>query len=140
MVAAGAGAQERHDYGPQLEDVSYPYPVNRFQLGAPSDEISMTYIDVRPQKPNGRTAVLLHGANFCAAAWEETIKLLAEQGFRVIAPEQLGFCKASKPPGYQFTIQSLAAHTHTLLSSLGISARARVASVPLRACPIRSAA
>jgi pimeloyl-ACP methyl ester carboxylesterase len=38
----------------------------------------------------------------------------------VIAVDQIGFCKSSKPPHYQFTFQQLAANTHALLASLGV--------------------
>ncbi len=48
---------------------------------------------------NGRTVVLLHGKNFCCGAtWERTISVLTEAGYRVVAPDQIGFCKSAKPP------------------------------------------
>jgi pimeloyl-ACP methyl ester carboxylesterase len=81
----------------------------------------MAYMDVRPQNPNGRTAVLLHGKNYCAATWYATISTLAANGYRVIAPDQIGFCKSSKPERYQYTFQQLARNTHALLASLGIA-------------------
>ena len=80
----------------------------------------MAYMDVKPARPNGRTAVLLHGKNFCAATWQATITVLRDAGYRVIAPDQIGFCKSSKPVQYQFTFQQLAGNTHALLASLGI--------------------
>jgi pimeloyl-ACP methyl ester carboxylesterase len=80
----------------------------------------MAYMDVKPTKSNGRTAVLLHGKNFCAATWESTITTLMQAGYRVIAPDQIGFCKSSKPRQYQFSFQQLAANTHALLHALGI--------------------
>jgi pimeloyl-ACP methyl ester carboxylesterase len=64
--------------------------------------------------------VLLHGKNFCAATWEATIQLLSQNGYRVIAPDQIGFCKSTKPERYQYSVQQLAANTHALLTSLGI--------------------
>ena len=78
-------------------------------------------MDVMPAKPNGRTAVLLHGKNFCAATWRGTIAVLSEAGYRVIAPDQIGFCKSIKPAHYQFSFQQLAGNTHALLTSIGIS-------------------
>ena len=81
----------------------------------------MAYIDVAPTRPNGQTAVLLHGKNFCAATWDATIHRLSSAGYRVIAPDQIGFCKSSKPTRYQFTFQQLAGNTHALLASLGVS-------------------
>ena len=65
--------------------------------------------------------MLLHGKNFCAATWQATITGLADAGYRVIAPDQIGFCKSSKPARYQFSFQQLAGNTHALLESLGVS-------------------
>ena len=39
----------------------------------------------------------------------------------MIAPDQIGFCKSSKPLGYQFSIQQLATNTNALVKSLGIN-------------------
>src|SRR3954463_8486035 len=82
--------------------------------------LEMAYMDVKSSTPNGRAAVLLHGKNFCAATWGSTIKALSQAGYRVIAPDQIGFCKSSKPQQYQFSFQQLAGNTHALLHSLGI--------------------
>src|SRR5690349_21541699 len=81
----------------------------------------MTYMALRPARPNGHTAVLLHGKNFCAATWKSTIEALIAAGYRVVAPDQIGFCKSTKPAHYQYSFQQLAANTHALLTSLGIS-------------------
>ena len=48
--------------------------------------LDMAFMDVKPNTPNGETAVLLHGKNFCAATWEATIKALVDAGYRVVAP------------------------------------------------------
>ncbi len=80
----------------------------------------MAYLDIEPRQPNGQVAVLLHGKNFCAATWAGTIAALAGAGYRVIAPDQIGFCKSSKPRAYQYSFQQLASNTHALLVSLGI--------------------
>ena len=73
----------------------------------------------RPEQPNGRTVVLLHGKNFCAATWEAH-QPLSNAGYRVIAPDQIGFCKSTKPQAYQFSLHQLAANTRALLDSLGV--------------------
>jgi len=91
-----------------------------FAFTSQRQSLQMAYLDVKPDRPNGRTAVLLHGKNFCAATWEPTIKDLVAAGYRVIAPDQIGFCKSSKPAAYQFTFKQLAGNTHELLVSLGI--------------------
>ncbi len=67
---------------------------------------------------NGRCVVLLHGKNFSASAWATTIELLTKQGFRVIAPDQIGFGKSSKPASYQYSFSQLAHNTRALLDSL----------------------
>jgi len=38
----------------------------------------------------------------------------------VIAPDQIGFCKSSKPDRYQYSFQQLAANTRALLDHLGV--------------------
>lgn len=126
-VVAGLGlwsgdgwADEPPAYGPDLEAFAYPFAVQHYNFSSQGDALTMAYLDVKPDKPNGRTAVLLHGKNFCAATWEETIRALSGAGFRVIAPDQVGFCKSSKPEAYQFSFQQLATNTQALLKSLGV--------------------
>ena len=63
----------------------------------------------------------MHGKNFTAAAWEGVIATLASAGFRVIAPDQIGFGKSNKPDSYQFGFHQLAANTHLLLKSLNVT-------------------
>ena len=119
-LSAPARAQEHPTYGLELEGFDYSHPVERYRFKSQGSDVAMAFMDVKPQSPNGRTAVLLHGRNFCAATWEQTIAVLVKAGFRVIAPDQIGFCKSSKPQGYQFSIQQLATNTNALLTSLGI--------------------
>ncbi|HEU0085000.1 MAG TPA: hypothetical protein VFQ87_19285 [Bradyrhizobium sp.] len=76
-------------YGPELEGFDYPYEVQRYSFTSQGGDVTMAYMDVKPQSPNGKTAVLLHGRNFCAATWETTIAALARAGYRVIAPDQI---------------------------------------------------
>ena len=108
-------------YGPELQGFEYPYPVSSFEFSSQGQPLHMAYMDVHPEKWNGRTAVLLHGKNYCAATWNATIVALVAAGFRVVAPDQIGFCKSTKPSFYQFTFQQLARNTHALLGSLGIA-------------------
>ena len=107
-------------YGPRLEGFTYPWPVTLYRFESQNQPLEMAYMDVKPTRPNGRTAVLLHGKNFCAATWQAAIAALIGAGYRVIAPDQIGFCKSSKPERYQFTFEQLAGNTHALLTSLGI--------------------
>ena len=107
-------------YGPELQGFAYAFPVSTFRFSSQGQALEMDYIDVRPAKPNGQTVVLLHGKNFCAGTWEGTIRTLSGAGYRVVAPDQIGFCKSSKPARYQFSFQQLAGNTRALLASLGL--------------------
>ena len=106
---------------PMLKDLEYPFAVHEFDFTSQQLPLTMAYMDVAPQgTSNGRTAVLLHGKNFCSATWDKTIRALAAAGYRVVAPDQIGFCKSSKPAHYQYSFQQLAANTHSLLAALGV--------------------
>jgi pimeloyl-ACP methyl ester carboxylesterase len=118
-TVAHAGA-DGAAYGPELEGFSYPAPVHRFKFTSQQVPLHMAYMDVKPAQPNGRTVVLLHGKNFCGATWAGTMDALSKAGYRVVVPDQVGFCKSSKPRHYQFSFQQLAANTHALLESLGV--------------------
>ena len=120
-LAHAASLDSLPSYGPELEGFDYPWPVSHFQFTSQGADLEMAYMDVKPATPNGETAVLFHGKNFCAATWEETIKVLSDAGYRVIAPDQIGFCKSSKPEHYQYSFQQLAGNTRALLASLGVS-------------------
>src|SRR5437763_13290083 len=94
-------------YGPELEGFDYAFPVGRVDFSSQREPLHMSYLDVAPARPAGRTVVLLHGKNFCAGTWESTIRALVQAGFRVVAPDQIGFCKSSKPERYQYSFQQL---------------------------------
>jgi pimeloyl-ACP methyl ester carboxylesterase len=123
-IAGAATAQQTKEeaptYGPELEGFDYPYDVQHFTFDSERQSLQMAYMDVKPDQPNGQTVVLLHGKNFCSATWEPTIKDLVAAGYRVIAPDQIGFCKSSKTASYQFTFKELASNTHALLTKLGV--------------------
>ena len=118
--AAAAPATAEAVYGPELEGFDYPYPVQQYRFTSQGVALHMAYMDVKPDRSNGRTVVLLHGKNFCAATWKASIDALKEAGYRVVAPDQVGFCKSSKPEHYQYSFQQLAANTRGLLESIGV--------------------
>jgi len=119
-IAQTAQSDAAPVYGPELEGFDYPFPVERFTFTSQRQPLQMAYLDVMPEKPNGQTVVLLHGKNFCSATWEATIRSVAAAGYRVVAPDQIGFCKSSKPSAYQFSFKELAFNTHALLAKLGV--------------------
>ncbi len=107
---------------PMLKDFEYPFEVRRFDFTSQKLPLTMAYMDVASLgAPNSRTAVLLHGKNFCSATWDKTIRAFAGAGYRMVAPDQIGFCKSSKPEHYQYSFQQLAANTHALLKRLGVT-------------------
>lgn len=103
-----------------LSEYKYPYEVHFLDLKSQDNVLKMAYMDVQPQKPNGKTIMLLHGKNFNGAYWEKTAKDLSDKGFRVIIPDQIGFGKSSKPKSYQFSFSQLAENTKAILDKLGI--------------------
>ncbi len=121
LLVAGAMAEEPL-YGPELEGFAYPYPQQRFAFTSQGVALQMAFMDVPAKgRANGRTAVLMHGKNFCGATWETSIVALSEAGYRVVVPDQVGFCASTKPEHYQYTFQQLATNTKALLDRLGVS-------------------
>ena len=118
-----AAAEPRHapDFGPQLERFAYPWPVQTFPLTIVGAPATMAFMDLKPERPNGRTVVLLHGKNFCGATWESTAKALAAAGYRVVIPDQIGFCKSSKPRAAQYSFEMMADATRRLLAAQGVT-------------------
>lgn len=108
-------------FGPELQGFAYPYPLEHFFFRSQQQAMQMAYMDVPAQAPaNGRTAVLMHGKNFCGATWEQSIAALSAAGFRVVVPDQIGFCASTKPASYQYSFQQLANNTAALLEAIGV--------------------
>ncbi|MQT30269.1 alpha/beta fold hydrolase [Pseudomonas helleri] len=121
LMANAASEPSTPSYGEELQGFEYPYPLHHFAFHSQGQALQMGYMDVAPTgTANGHTAVLLHGKNFCAATWGDSIKALSDAGYRVVAPDQIGFCSSTKPADYQYSFQQLSANTHALLASLGI--------------------
>jgi len=97
------------------------FAVEFFPVQIERQDLRMAYRDVRPTVPaNGRTVLLLHGKNFSGFYWERVIGLLASRGFRVVAPDQIGF-GASSRPDIHYSFHQMAANTRDLLDRLGIA-------------------
>lgn len=106
---------------PEAKNFVYPFDVRTFRFEAQGQSLGMAYLDVQPKTPNGKVVVLLHGKNFSAAYWEPTIRSLMQAGYRVVAPDQIGFGKSSKPVGYHYSFNELAGNTRALLAAAGVS-------------------
>jgi pimeloyl-ACP methyl ester carboxylesterase len=126
--ATGARAQEPPpappaDWGPMsinLEDVPYPHPVKYMPFTLEGQDVRMAYMDVAPTgTANGKSVILLHGMNFFAEAWTNTIEILRKEGYRVIAVDQIGYGRSSKAI-LPYSISTHANNTKRLLDHLGI--------------------
>jgi pimeloyl-ACP methyl ester carboxylesterase len=105
----------------------YPYPTKEFKTTLQGQPASMVYMDVPALAPQKGVVVLFHGKNFSSDYWASTIQGLTAVGYRVIAPDQIGFGKSSKPDvAYHF--DDLARNTQALLKSLGINKASVIAN------------
>jgi pimeloyl-ACP methyl ester carboxylesterase len=120
LLPLGVAAEELSPLSISLEEYPYPYPVAFLDLHQEGQDLRLAYMDVRPSgQGNGQTVVLLHGKNFPASYWKDTISFLTKHGFRVIAPDQIGFGKSSKAD-LHYSFHQLADNTKKLLTHLGV--------------------
>jgi haloalkane dehalogenase len=90
---------ERFDHLPD-----YPYPPNYLAVktrGVPP--VRMHYVDAGPA--DGPVVVLLHGQPTWSFMYRNVIRVLADAGMRVIAPDNIGFGRSDKltePTAYTF--------------------------------------
>ncbi|MCB9475874.1 MAG: alpha/beta hydrolase [Deltaproteobacteria bacterium] len=117
--AANAAAVQR-GLDARLTGYDYPYPVQIFETTSQNQRVEMAFMDVPADGLAKGAVLLLHGKNFSGAYWARTIDTLTRDGYRVIAPDQIGFGKSSKPMDFQYSFHQLAALTHELLEELGI--------------------
>ncbi|SNX29475.1 Pimeloyl-ACP methyl ester carboxylesterase [Polynucleobacter meluiroseus] len=102
-----------------LSALPYPYPVREFKTTLQGQAVVMSYMDVPAQGRQKGAVLLFHGKNFSSDYWAPTIAALSADGYRVIAPDQIGFGKSSKPD-VPYHFDELAANTRALLISLKI--------------------
>ena len=107
-------------YDIDLTNYQYPYPVQSITLNIQDEVLKMAYMDVKPANANGHVVMLFHGKNFNGAYWVQTAKVLSDNGYRVIIPDQIGFGKSSKPQHIQYSFQLLCQNTKAILDTLGI--------------------
>ena len=122
FIAVVAKAQQPSikAYDIDLTNYQYPYPVQFITLNIQDEVLKMAYMDVKPANANGHVVMLFHGKNFNGAYWGQTAKVLSENGYRVIIPDQIGFGKSSKPQHIQYSFQLLCQNTKAILDTLGI--------------------
>ncbi len=103
-----------------LEEYEYPYPVEFFALSVDLQPLKMAFMDIPPDsEPNGKTVLLFHGKAFGCYYFLNVIQALTAAGYRVVAPDQIGWGKSPKPD-IHYSFQLLAGNTTTLLDHLGV--------------------
>jgi pimeloyl-ACP methyl ester carboxylesterase len=127
LPASGIAQQNAPELAPDVkpgsitsEDVAYPYPTSYLPLTLYGQDVRMAYMDVAPMgQPNGHTVVLLHGHNFAGFYFGGPIDALRKEGFRVIAPDQIGYGRSSKPI-IPYNLHDMARNTRSILQKLGL--------------------
>jgi len=120
LVLSMASTVLGQEYDARLSDYEYPYSVQYRSFEAQRQSLEMAYMDVGPADTSRHVVLLLHGKNFSGAYWGRTMEALVADGYRVIAPDQIGFGKSSKPVNFQYSFHALARHTEALLDERGV--------------------
>jgi len=95
----------------------YPFEANYLQV---TPDLRMHYVDEGPK--DGEVVLLLHGEPSWSFLYRFMIPVFADAGFRVIAPDLIGFGKSDKPT--EQSEYSYASHTtwlHTFIQQLDLS-------------------
>jgi pimeloyl-ACP methyl ester carboxylesterase len=95
--------------------------INFFNFFSQKQFLKMAYTYKKSKSGTGETVLFLHGKNFSGEYWKEVMDRLLENGFNVIAPDQIGFGRSAQPTNYQYSFEQLALNTKKLLDTLGIS-------------------
>ncbi|CAN5503005.1 alpha/beta hydrolase [soil metagenome] len=111
---------QQPELGINLENYTYPFQEKYHNLFSQGQKLSMAYLYEKAGKSNGITIVLFHGKNFNGAYWANTMERLLRDGYDVLAPDQIGFGKSTKPEYYHYTFHQLAENTRGLIDSLNI--------------------
>lgn len=117
------------DWGPvgiNLEEFEYPFPVSYLNFRIYNQDVRLAYMDVAATgRPNGRTVIFHHGGLYYGWYWEQQIKALTAEGYRVVVKDRLGWGKSSKPD-IPYSINLWASNTARLMDHLGIEQAAVV--------------
>jgi pimeloyl-ACP methyl ester carboxylesterase len=79
---------------------------------------TLRYVELNPS--GAPTVVFLHGLGSYLKFWRAQLDVVAAQGYRVIAIDQLGFGKSDKPALFPYTTESFGENVVELLDLLGL--------------------
>ncbi len=100
-----------------------------FPFPSDSPEVRYKYIEANGQKffvmesgpINGKPLLLLHGFPEFSYAWKNQISYFAKKGYRVIAPDQRGYGRSSKPKSIsEYNLDLLSSDVTAILDRYGI--------------------
>lgn len=101
-----------------FDDVREFVPLSEHSRFAAVDGIKLHYQEFGDDtKP---AVLLIHGYRSSAYVWRSTAPLIAEQGFRVLAIDLVGFGYSEKPRWFEYSIQAQARVVVRFMSRLGI--------------------
>lgn len=117
LLAVACSNKQEPNLDKRLKTYKYPYKTKLYKYLSQTQKVEMAYMLVEPEeeKSNGKNVVLMHGKNFSGAYWGETAQDLADKGYRVLIPDQIGFGRSSKPIQHQYSFHSMAHATKKLL-------------------------
>jgi pimeloyl-ACP methyl ester carboxylesterase len=90
------------------------------------DGVRVHYLDAG--EVNAPAMVLIHGFASSNFVWHDVLVPLAEEGFRVVAPDLVGFGFSAKPRDGEYTIEAQARAVVHLMDALGIECATLVGS------------
>jgi haloalkane dehalogenase len=73
----------------------YPFTPNYVQI----DDLRMHYLD--EGSPSGKVILLMHGEPTWSYLYRKIIPILSREGYRIIAPDLIGFGKSDKPSAFE---------------------------------------
>ena len=82
------------------------------------DGVQVHYQEAGPS--NGPPMILIHGFASSTLVWSKVFLEFAAQGYRVIAPDLLGYGYSAKPRVFDYTIRAQAVMVDRLLDKLGL--------------------
>jgi haloalkane dehalogenase len=98
----------------------YPFASNYIDVdGSDGSSLYMHYIDEGPR--DGRIVLLMHGNPAWSYLVRDHVKPLVDAGYRVIAPDLIGFGKSDKPASRQYqTYANQTLWVETFVDELGL--------------------
>jgi pimeloyl-ACP methyl ester carboxylesterase len=98
-----------------LKEISLPGIAQKYSLPR---EPSLVYVELNPEGQN--TLIFLHGLGSYLKFWRYQLDQFADDGFRVLAFDMLGYGKSDKPGTFPYTTEAMAEVVQEALFQLDI--------------------